>query len=165
MNSDIRNALWLWNPKNHYWENTALSLPQTCAEVSARPKFDYPTSANVIRSGSHTGTSQNTPVALAVLLKYFQMLPVPPWSFAKCSQTVQEHSHVPPETTHSDGDAFRMLRDLNIRIVIFWNNGDLCAGQRGLGSRFSHQWFLGFHNHKAFHRIILIFVTVTRFAT
>jgi hypothetical protein len=36
--------LWLWNPKNHYWENTSLSLPQTCAEVSAAPKFDYPIS-------------------------------------------------------------------------------------------------------------------------
>jgi hypothetical protein len=27
--------------RNHCCENTALSLPQTCAMVSAAPKFDY----------------------------------------------------------------------------------------------------------------------------
>jgi len=40
--SDTSNALWLLNFKNYYCENKALSLPQTCAEVSAAPKFDYP---------------------------------------------------------------------------------------------------------------------------
>jgi len=30
-----RNALWLWNHKNHYFENTAPSVLQSCAEVSA----------------------------------------------------------------------------------------------------------------------------------
>jgi len=52
------SALWLWNCKNHWCENTATSLrqslcrdlscfrslPQTCAEVSESPKFDYPKS-------------------------------------------------------------------------------------------------------------------------
>jgi hypothetical protein len=55
---DRPNGLWLWNHKNHRSENTAPSLlqscaevsaalevlPQTCAEVLAAPKFDYPTS-------------------------------------------------------------------------------------------------------------------------
>jgi hypothetical protein len=36
----------------------------------------------------------DTPVALASASKYFQMLPAPLWSFAKCSQSVQEHSDV-----------------------------------------------------------------------
>jgi hypothetical protein len=33
-----------WNPKNHWCENTTPSLPQSCAVVSAAPKFDYPNS-------------------------------------------------------------------------------------------------------------------------
>jgi hypothetical protein len=44
--SDTRSALWLWPSKNHCSENMALSLPQTCAEVLAAPKFDYPNSQN-----------------------------------------------------------------------------------------------------------------------
>jgi len=38
---DRRNALWLWNPKNHCCENMAPSLPQTSAEVTASLKFDF----------------------------------------------------------------------------------------------------------------------------
>jgi len=41
---DWRNALCLWNPKNHCFRNAAPSLPQSCAAVSATPKFDYPNS-------------------------------------------------------------------------------------------------------------------------
>jgi len=41
---DRQNASWLWKPKNQCCENTAPSLLQTCAEVSAPPKFDYPIS-------------------------------------------------------------------------------------------------------------------------
>jgi hypothetical protein len=41
---DSQNGLWLWNHKNHCCENTAPSLLQSCAKVSAAPKFDYPTS-------------------------------------------------------------------------------------------------------------------------
>ena len=33
--SDTQNALWLWNLQNHCCENTALSLPPSCAEVSS----------------------------------------------------------------------------------------------------------------------------------
>jgi len=39
---DTENAMQLWNPKNHCCENTARSLPQSCAVVSAAPEFDYP---------------------------------------------------------------------------------------------------------------------------
>jgi hypothetical protein len=38
---DRWNALWLWNTENHSCDNPAPSLPQTCAEVSAAPIFDY----------------------------------------------------------------------------------------------------------------------------
>jgi len=34
---DRRNALCLWNPRNHCFENTAPSQPQSCAAVSATP--------------------------------------------------------------------------------------------------------------------------------
>jgi len=37
-----RNAMWLWNSKNHYCENKTPSLPQTCAEVSPAPEFECP---------------------------------------------------------------------------------------------------------------------------
>jgi len=81
-----------------------------------------------------------------------------------------------PESTCSYGGAFRMLRDLTIRILKFWSCWDLCAGLREtsraagttaqvcrrlreqlrpqhklcrrLDALFSHQWFVGFHNHK-----------------
>jgi len=77
-----------------------------------------------------------------------------------------------------------MLRDLTYGIVKFWSSSDLCAHLHEtsraagtamelcrrlrehcvrLGAIFSQQWFL--HNHKAFHHIIFVFVTVTRFAT
>jgi len=41
---DRRNAWWLWNTKIHYCQNTEPSLPQSCIEVTAAAKFDYPIS-------------------------------------------------------------------------------------------------------------------------
>jgi len=138
---------------------------------------------NVNRSGSNTQSSQTLQATAPVLP-----------NTSRCSQTPQELSNVlwdsarafsgALESTCSYGGAFRMPRDLTYRIVKFWSSWDLCAdlreSSRGaetamqvcgrlwehcgrLGAIFSQQWFL--HNHEAFHPIIFVFVTVTRFAT
>jgi len=44
---DRRNALCLRNLMNHYFGNTAQSLPQSCAAVSASPKFVIATTTQV----------------------------------------------------------------------------------------------------------------------
>jgi len=84
---DQWNALWLWNPMNHWWENMApslpqslcrglcslccllqilsrglsssRSLPQSCAEVSEAPIFDY--------SNCQSRSILNSPLSLQVL--------------------------------------------------------------------------------------------------
>jgi len=118
---------------------------------------------------------------------------------SRCSQTPLELSNVlsdsaralsdSAESTCSYGGAFRILRGLTYKLIIFWSSWNLCAhlgdtwraavtatqlcGRyreqlrplhcRRLDALFSQQMFL--HNHKAFHLKIFVFVTVTRFAT
>jgi hypothetical protein len=36
---DRSNSVWLWNHKNHCCENTASSLPQSCAELHRRSQL------------------------------------------------------------------------------------------------------------------------------
>jgi hypothetical protein len=84
---------------------------------------------NVIRSRSHTQTSQTlrqpTPVLLSTSrcsqphLELCKMLSDSARAFSRAS-----------ESTSSAGGAFRMLRDLTIMIVKFWSCGDLCTGLR-----------------------------------
>ena len=68
------------------------------------------------------------------------------------------------ESTCSSGGTFRMLWDLTYRIVRFWSSWDLCTRLRRrreqrttsvqlcgrLNAVFWQQWFMTFHNHKAF---------------
>jgi len=81
------------------------------------------------------------------------------------------------ESTCSYGGSFRMLRNFTHMMVKFCNSWGLCADLREtsieavttaqlcgrLRAVSAQLWFI--HNHKAFRLIILVFVTVTRFAT
>jgi len=131
---------------------------------------------NVCRSGSHTQTSQTLRWPSPVLLStsWCSRPPLELWNVL--SDSARAFSCA-PESTCSDGSAFRMLQNLTIRIVKFWSCWDHCAGLqetsraaplhklcRRLGVVFSQQWFLRFNNHKAFHRSNWS-DTVTRFAT
>ena len=109
---------------------------------------------------------------------------------SRCSQARLELSKVlsdstrafscAPESTCSNGGAFRMLQDLTYRIVKFWSSWNLFAGLREtsraagtavqlcgrLGARFSPQWLFGLHNQPyGISSITFVFVSVTRFAT
>jgi len=120
----------------------------------------------VIRSGSYTQTSLTIWLPLPVLL-----------STSRCSQTPLELYKVLSdsarafscafESSWGCGGTFRILQNLTIRIGDFIAAKTLvqvCRRLRDqlrslhklcgrLGAIFSHQWFLGFHNHKAFHRL------------
>jgi len=84
---------------------------------------------NVNRSGSHTQTSQTFQVPSPVLL-----------STSGCPQATLELCKVISDSakaisatsgsTCSYGGAFRMLRDLTIRIVKFWSSQNRCAAMR-----------------------------------
>ena len=101
---------------------------------------------NVNQSGSHTQTSQTLRSTAPVLL-----------STSRCSQAPLELSKVLWDST-------REFSGAPSRIVKFWSCWDLCAGLREtsraaetsvqlygrLDAIFSQQWFLGFHDHKAF---------------
>ena len=130
---------------------------------------------NVNQSGSNMQSSHTLRATLPVLL-----------ITSRCSQTPLELGKVVSDcaraisgaldSTRSYGGTIRILRDLTYRIVKFWSSGDLCADLQEtsraaktaalhcgrLRAVLSEQWFV--HNHKAFYLIILVFVTVTRFA-
>jgi len=74
---------------NHTVSRMPITVPdssqmQTVKPASAKCNFVRKPYANL----------PHTPVALASASKYFQMLPASLWRFAKCSQSVQEHSQV-----------------------------------------------------------------------
>jgi len=118
---------------------------------------------NLTWSRSYMQTSQTLWSISSVLL-----------STSRCSQAPLELSKVlsysarvfsgAPETTCTNGGAFRMLQWLTYRIVKFWSSWDRCAGlretswaaetsaqlSRRLGTVFSQQLFFRFHNHNAF---------------
>jgi hypothetical protein len=111
----VLNCLWLndsWNPQFR----GALLLISFTEVVSCILHQQ-----NVNRSGSHTQTSQ-------ILRSTSPVLP----SDSRCSQAPLDLSKVlsdserafsgAPESTCSYGGAFKMLRDLTFRIVIFWSS-------------------------------------------
>jgi len=66
-----------------------------------------------------------------------------------------------PESTCSDGDAFRMLLDLTIRIVKIWSCGDLCVGLQETWFRILTPVVFRFPLPQGISSIILVFITVT----
>jgi hypothetical protein len=104
---------------------------------------------NVMRSGSHTQTSPTLWEPSPVLLRT-STCSQPPLELCKMLSDCARAFSSSPESTCSNGGAFRMLQDLTIRIVKFWSYGDLCAGLRETWC--CNQWFLGFDNRKAIHR-------------
>jgi len=91
--------------------------------------------------------------------------PSPPWSLAKCFQTRQEHSHVLLKApavmvVHSGFYEIWLLGQSNFGATetsaqVCWRLREQLRPRhnlsRTLGAVFSHQWFVWFHNHKAFH--------------
>jgi hypothetical protein len=55
--------------RNHCCEKTAPSLPQTCAKVSAAPKFDYSIKSNIVASLMHPRNCRCFQVHLRMLLQ------------------------------------------------------------------------------------------------
>jgi len=82
---------------------------------------------NVIRSGSHTQTSQTLRLPSPVLRSTYRCSQ-PPLELCKVLSDSARAFSCAPESTCSDEGAFRMLRDLAIRTVKFWSCWDLCAG-------------------------------------
>jgi len=82
--------------------------------------------------------------------RHFPDAPRPSWSFAKCSQTLHEHSPVLLKApavmeVHSGRYKIWLLRWSNFGAAE--TTAQLC---RRHGAVFSKPWFLGFHKHKAF---------------
>jgi hypothetical protein len=82
---------------------------------------------NVNRSRSNMETSQtlrHTSMVLPSNSRFFQA----PRELCKVLGDSARAFSGAPETTCSYEGAFRMLRDLTYRIVLFWSCRDLCAG-------------------------------------
>jgi len=131
---------------------------------------------NVFWCGSPTQTSQTLRSPSPVLLTTSRCSEAPLELRTVLSDSARASSCA-PESTGSDGGAFRMLQELTIRIVKFWSCWDLCAGLQEtsraaetsarvcrrhhqqlrrlrrlfgrLGTIFSPQWIIEFRNHKA----------------
>jgi len=84
---------------------------------------------NVIRSRSHTQTSQTLRVPSAVLLSTSRCSQ-PPLELCKVLSDSARAFSDAPESTCSDEGALRMLRDLMIRIIKIWLCWNLCASLR-----------------------------------